>query len=74
MRDEDTYIIGDAEEEEDAVGQDTPSAPPPYTDGLPQPAEQDQDESLAPSIYYIKRNDTLQGIALRFRLDVSLSA
>ena len=96
VRDEDTFILGDDEDEDE--GEDTnkisdrhgsSSPPPPYSSELPvnQPgpstpiipqefqtcteeAAGPSTETSAPSKYYIKPNDNLKGIALRFRVDV----
>lgn len=72
VRDEDTYVIGEDEEDE---GQDegTAKAPPPpyeFSPTLDTPLEPPQDSSSSvPLNYYIKRNDTLRGIALRFGIN-----
>jgi hypothetical protein len=72
-RDEETFVIGDDEFEDDddvqPSGLDTPAAPKSNAN-LPSPAESAPTPS-PPAKYYIKRGDTLQGISLRFGLDVS---
>ncbi len=75
LRDEDTFVVGDDDDDE---------IPPPYlatTDedkasaqnvaSATTPLIEDHHKSPGPSQYYIKRTDTLQGIALRFGVDVS---
>ncbi|KAJ7903642.1 hypothetical protein B0H14DRAFT_950822 [Mycena olivaceomarginata] len=67
LRDEDTFAIGD-DEDDDSDPSELPqySAEPP-TAPAAVPAE--SSPAAAPSEYYIKRGDTLQGIALRFGVD-----
>ncbi|KAJ7363925.1 hypothetical protein DFH08DRAFT_1015485 [Mycena albidolilacea] len=67
LRDEDTFAIGD-DEDDDSDPSELPqySAEPP-TAPATVPAE--SSPAAAPSEYYIKRGDTLQGIALRFGVD-----
>ncbi|KAJ7227081.1 hypothetical protein GGX14DRAFT_548025 [Mycena pura] len=73
VRDEDTFVVGDDDEAEDGdddldsaarVGPATSS--PVAIGSLPAPTES---APSPPSKYYIKRSDTLQGIALRFGID-----
>jgi hypothetical protein len=70
LRDEDTFAIGD-DEDDDSDPSELPqySAEPP-TAPAAVPAE--SSPAAAPSEYYIKRGDTLQGIALRFGVDVRI--
>ncbi|KAJ6577155.1 hypothetical protein B0H19DRAFT_1207732 [Mycena capillaripes] len=63
VRDEDTFVVGDDDDEEME-----PSDPSPQSPAVPASAIE---SSAPPSKYYIKRGDTLQGIALRFGLDAS---
>ncbi|KAJ7727328.1 hypothetical protein DFH07DRAFT_757729 [Mycena maculata] len=67
VRDEDTFVLGDDEDEEDAE-------PPQQSSKVVEnsaPVESSPVESAPypPSKYYIKRVDTLQGISLRFGID-----
>jgi LysM repeat protein len=78
----DAFVLGDddeEEEEDDKTGFNEENNPPP---AYPSPSESHSSstventphESLpkAPPRYYIKKGDTLRGIALRFGLDVSV--
>lgn len=92
VRDEDTFVLGDDEDESgDEEGPDYP--PPPYSSPLapgPSLSETPQDpqaimeddtplvtnletEVSNPFKYYIKPNDNLRGIALRFGVNVRSS-
>lgn len=89
VRDEDTFVLGDADDdEEDDVLSDTlpieqPERSHPAREGAHETAstasilalttEQptEQPTNTTPLKYYITRNDTLQGIALRYGLNVS---
>lgn len=77
VRDEDTYVIGDDDEDPDSdCGNDdqrnTPGPPPVY-----QATEHSEGASIVhtasiiDSLYHIKHSDTLQGIAFKLRIDVS---
>ncbi|KAJ7178577.1 hypothetical protein C8R43DRAFT_1084458 [Mycena crocata] len=57
VRDEDTFVLGDDEDDEEVPA--AASIPAPADPATPSP----------PSKYYIKRGDTLQGICLRFGID-----
>ncbi|KAJ7931419.1 hypothetical protein B0H13DRAFT_2227942 [Mycena leptocephala] len=63
VRDEDTFVLGDDEDDD----QEPTDPQPPAT----APVESSPETPATPSKYYIKRGDTLQGIALRFGLDAS---
>jgi hypothetical protein len=65
VRDEDTFVLGDDEDDD----QEPTDPQPPAT----APVESSPETPATPSKYYIKRGDTLQGIALRFGLDASVS-
>ncbi len=77
VRDEDMFVVGDDDDDED------PTLPP-YTESssvtntiseskIDKPSSIDEIPSASgPPKYYIKRTDTLQGIALRFGVDVRL--
>ncbi|KAK0200913.1 hypothetical protein DFS33DRAFT_1462682 [Desarmillaria ectypa] len=81
VRDEDMFVVGDDDEDDE----DTTSMPPPaYTESssvtsaetalfesnVDKPSSNDEISSASgPPKYYIKRTDTLQGIALRFGVD-----
>lgn len=86
VREEDTFVLGDADddEEDDAAPHEPRKSgiaeqPEPLHTALPIPedpnnstlTEQSSDTNAVPSKYYLTRNDTLQGIALRFGLNVS---
>ncbi|KAJ6513368.1 hypothetical protein C8R45DRAFT_1154578 [Mycena sanguinolenta] len=57
VRDEDNFAIGDDEDDEEQAAVD------------PAPAQETPVAQGPPSEYYIKRSDTLQGIAMRFKVD-----
>ncbi|KAF7330469.1 LysM domain-containing protein [Mycena venus] len=63
VRDEDTFAIGDDEDDDSELPQY--SLEPPAAPVESSPTVQ---TSPAPTQYYIKPNDTLQGIALRFKV------
>ncbi|KAF5367436.1 hypothetical protein D9758_003801 [Tetrapyrgos nigripes] len=83
VRDEDTYVIGEDEDDDGLDGELDSNPPPPYlsspdsspgTNSLPD--ELSSSEQIDPSVnphnpyqYYIKKGDTLQGIALKFGVD-----
>lgn len=81
VRDEDTFILGDDEDEQEEAPPAYPADPAETSsvDGsttrLMEPSETIMDApesstSGGPARYYIKRSDTLQGIALRFGVNV----
>lgn len=97
MRDEDTFVLGDDEDDEsedEQIQTGCPSSPPPYASSLqskdaPAPApdvsqsnrQADENEDTLQntgtsssnlSKYYIRSNDNLQGIALRFGVNVRI--
>ncbi|KAK0476098.1 hypothetical protein IW261DRAFT_1492010 [Armillaria novae-zelandiae] len=75
VRDEDMFVVGDDDDDDDET------APPRYTESssvtstvteskIDKPSSIDEISSASgPPKYYIKRTDTLQGIALRFGVD-----
>ncbi|KAF9560471.1 hypothetical protein CPC08DRAFT_665341 [Agrocybe pediades] len=94
LRDEDTFVLGEDEEDEDD-GREPDVPPPPYVplatssensgpldaamigDNVPQETAEPhrlpsvaESNRTAPYKYYLNRQDTLQGIALRFGVDV----
>jgi LysM repeat protein len=76
VRDEDTFVLGDDEEDDDDLPDKVPIAPEPsHPRGDPNltltTEEPTNTDEAVPSKYYIARNDTLQGIALRYGLNVS---
>lgn len=83
MRDEDTFVLGEYDDdEEDILLGESPerekssvvAQPRPSNVVLPRGGPTEQPTIIneaTPSKYHITRNDTLQGIALRYGLNVS---
>ncbi|KAJ7158861.1 hypothetical protein C8R46DRAFT_402839 [Mycena filopes] len=80
VRDEDTFVLGGEDSDEGEQGEDGLSPPSEVVQSSPatatpadelSPTSPSPGASQPPSKYYIKRGDTLQGIALRFSVDVS---
>lgn len=89
VRDEDTFVLGDDDEDDNTTENSSTQLPPPppYSSTLEpvdpetgpskfRAGEQSAATALPPSIpkYTIKHGDTLQGIALRFKVDVCKSS
>jgi len=64
VRDEDTYVVGDDDDDDEPE-----EAEPPADAPAPNDDEPSASSSSPPSEYWIKRADTLRGIALRFGVD-----
>lgn len=65
VRDEDTFVLGDDDSDEEGLDKES-AVPPPY---LEQPPTAEP-SATAPNEYYIQRNDSLTSIALRFGVSV----
>jgi hypothetical protein len=81
VRDQDVFVLGDDDEHEDEVADFNPRAEIPISSAIQESKETDETEltqadlpslhEKVPSKYYLNRSDTLQGLSLRFGIDVS---
>ncbi|KAJ7475755.1 hypothetical protein FB451DRAFT_1338937 [Mycena latifolia] len=69
VRDEDTFVVGDDEDENDDAQSSAQQAHPPVESVPVESLPPIDNTPTPPPKYYIKRGDTLQGISLRFGLD-----
>ena len=61
----DTFILGDDDDEDEGVSVAK-------AESLPENMNSPNELPLVPHKYYLNRSDTLQGLSLRFGIDVSI--
>ncbi|KAK0463226.1 uncharacterized protein EV420DRAFT_1161757 [Desarmillaria tabescens] len=73
VRDEDMFVVGDDDEDDEmpppAYTKSSGSEAAPLESDIDKPSSAEISSTSGPPKYYIKRTDTLQGIALRFGVD-----